>query len=50
MNSKPPIHQNLNGTESQRTPKEVAIELLDTQVFFGVCSVGLVGDFLEPIN
>ena len=26
------IHQNLNGTLSQRTPKEVAIELLDTQV------------------
>ena len=26
------IHQKLNGTESQRTPKEVAIELLDSQV------------------
>ena len=30
----------LNGTE-------VAIELLDTQVFVGVSSVGLVGDFLD---
>ena len=28
----PRIHQQLNGTESQRTPKEVAIKLLDTQV------------------
>ena len=27
-----PIHQKLNGTESQRTPKEVAIQLLDSQV------------------
>ena len=25
------FQQKLNGTESQRTPKEVAIELLDTQ-------------------
>ena len=30
----------MNGTE-------VAIELLDTQVFVGVSSVGLVGDFLD---
>ena len=29
------LHQKLNGTESQRTPKRVAIELLDTQVFSG---------------
>ena len=29
------FHQKLNGTESQRTPKEVAIELLDTQGFSG---------------
>ena len=26
------FHQKLNGTESQRTPKEAAIELLDAQV------------------
>ena len=31
----------------QRTPKEVAIELLDSQVCFGVRSVGAVGDFLD---
>ena len=31
----PKIHQKLNGTESQRTPKKVAIELLDSQVFSG---------------
>ena len=31
----------------QWTPEQVAIELLDTQVFFGVRSVGPVGDFLD---
>ncbi len=43
------VHQKLNGTESQRTPK--LLELLDTQVFFGVRSfVGPVGDFFESVN
>ena len=43
------FHQKLNGTESQQTHnKYVAIELLDTQVFFWVRSVGpTVGDFLD---
>ena len=39
------LHQKLNGTESWRTPK--LLELLETQVFLGVCSVGPVGDVLE---
>ena len=32
---------------NQWTPKEVAIELLDTHSGLGVRSVGPVGDFLE---
>ena len=41
-----PIHQKLNGTESQRTPKEVATAIRFSGL--GVRSVGPVGDFLEP--
>ena len=40
------IHQKLNGTESQRTPKEVTIELLDTQVFSGSVKRGSCWRFL----
>ena len=39
------FHQKLNGTESQRTPKEVARAIRFSGL--GVRSVGPVGDFLE---
>ena len=40
------IHQKLNGTESQRTPKEVAIRAIRYSGL-GVRSVGPIGDFLK---
>ena len=39
------FHQKLNGTESQRTPKEVTRAIRYSCL--GVRSVGHVGDFLE---
>ena len=42
------IHQRLNGTESQRIPDQVSCgRAIRYSGFFGVRSVGPVGDFLE---
>ena len=42
------LHPKLNGTESQRTPDQVSCDrAIRYSGFFGVCSVGPVGDFLE---
>ena len=42
------VHQKLNGTESQRTPKKVSCDRANRYSgFFGVRSVGPVGDFLD---
>ena len=41
------VHQKLNGTESQRTPKEGYDRAIKYPGFFEVRSVGPVGDFLE---
>ena len=42
------VHQKLNGTESQRTPKEVARAIRYSGL--GVRSVGPVGEFLECVT
>ena len=45
------IHQKLNGTESQRTPDQVSCDrAIRYSGFFGVRSVGPVGDFLDLLN
>ena len=45
------ILQKLNGTESQRTPDQVSCDrAIRSSGFFGVRSVGPVGDFLNSIH